>query len=212
VKNEDSPRIQLAEAIATVHEFVVHASALAGMGIKLPVPCELGSLAREIIEMLSRMPQDAEPSTGVPRDGVSTEYRSDTTIASGATTSSQRPSVGEPTVRRKTMRDAILDVIEGGEVMSVHQVTQRLHEAGFSANPNTVSNELSRWARLGELDRPRRGHYWRAQAPRDEEAQPPTANHSPTAQQKWREGPGLDFGTRKENAYGEGQPAQELEV
>jgi hypothetical protein len=173
VKNEDSPRIQLTEAIATVHEFVVHASALAGMGIKLPVPYELEPLAREIIEMLRRTPQDAERSTGVSRDGVSTEHRSDTTSTSAATTGSK--------LRRKTLRDAIRDVIKEGELVSVHQVVQRLREAGFSANPNVASNELSRWAKLGELDRPRRGHYRRAQAPRDEEAQPPIANHAPTA-------------------------------
>ena len=194
MENENSPRVQLAEAIATVREFVVHASALAGMGAEPTLPCELEPLAREIIVMLNRTPQDAERSTAVPRDGASTEDRSDTTIISETTTGSKSLSVGEPTVRplgkdplarRKTLREAVFDVIKEGEVVSVPQVVQRLSETGVPATPSTASNELSRWTKLGHLDRPRRGHYQRVQTPKDQEVQPPTTNHV------------FDFGARK---------------
>jgi hypothetical protein len=205
MKSEDSPRVQLAEAIATVREFVVHASALARMGIKPPLPHELESLAREIIAMMNRTPQDAERSTVVSRDGVSTEHRSDTTTASAATTGSQNLSVSEPTVRRKTLRGAILHVLKEGEVVSVHEVVQRLREEGFPANLNiaSASNELSRWVKLGVLDRPRRGHYRRAQAPREEEVRPPTAHHTQTA--RWED---ANFDLGKDDTYDRSIPAK----
>lgn len=196
MENDHSPRVQLVEAIATVHEFVVHASALAGMGIKLSLPRELEPLAHEIITMLGRTPQDAECSTAVSYGGVGTENRCDTTITGGVTA----------VRKRKPLRDAILEVIREGEVVSIDQVVQRLSEAGFSANPGTASNELSRLARLGELDKPRRGHYRRAQAPKDEEVQPPTTNHTPTVQQAWTED--ADFDSRREEPYGAGTTAE----
>jgi hypothetical protein len=65
--------------------------------------------------------------------------------------------------RPRTVRCAVLTVIRPGETVKVGAVVGRLEAAGLATNPDTVSNELSRWTRQGVLDRPARGTYrWRA--------------------------------------------------
>lgn len=71
------------------------------------------------------------------------------------------PMAGEvdPLKPAPSIRDAVLTVIQPGEDVTVGVVADRLKVMGISANRNTVSNELGRWAKEGKLERPARGIY-----------------------------------------------------
>jgi hypothetical protein len=97
-------------------------------------------------------------------------------INAGEPEGSRRVTWQEPE-SRPTIRDTILTVIQPGEEVSAGVVLERLTEAGFVTNRDTVSNELSRWAHEGKLERPVRGTY-RAVIVTD-----PARDHEPLAAQ-----------------------------
>lgn len=192
---DSSTKGQVAEAIAIMHNYLALARALAELGLEPPVPPGLESLGREIMAMVHPSRQDtgalATATTQQPSDRGEDHPKNGDSDPGSAERLAGLPSElpylddrivwADPPLPRRTSRDAIIALIKPNEVVSVPEVARRLQAAGFSGNPNTVSNELSRWAKLGALEKPQRGQYRRRPAPPD---RAPTATpESPSAQQ-----------------------------
>ncbi|MGH4010368.1 MAG: hypothetical protein ACRDTH_19780 [Pseudonocardiaceae bacterium] len=186
---------QLAEAIAIVRNYLGLARAMAELGLEPPVPSDLESLGREIMAVVHPTPQDTGGSHAVttqqptdrgedqPRDGFSDQGSVEKMVAPALERPHREEGIvwADPPPPRRTLRDAMITLIKPNEVVSVSEVARRLQADGFSGNQNTVSNELSRWAKLGVLEKPQRGQYRRARASTD--GAPAATPESPSAQQ-----------------------------
>jgi hypothetical protein len=192
---DSSTKGQLAEAITIMRNYLTLARALEALGLEPPVPPDLESLGREIMAVVHSVARDTSGSHTVttqqpadrgedhPRDGFSNQGSAEGVFgpASGRPRREEGMIWADPPPPRQTSRDAIIALIKPDEVVSVPEVTRRLQAAGFSGNQNTVSNELSRWAKLGVLKKPQRGQYRRPSTPTDRA--PAATPESPSAQQ-----------------------------
>lgn len=169
-------RTKIEIATDTLRDLVAHFEALAEMGVAVAIPAELADACQKIVRLAGapmgeihvtgdsvgrdKITVPAEEVAAIPRPSQNGEGRSSAAtepvhLKAIADVDPNEPD-GPP---RATLRDAILTVIQPGETVTVGDVVSRLEAAGIAANPDTVSNELSRRTREGVLERPARGTY-----------------------------------------------------
>jgi len=157
-------RTQIELATDTLRNLLLHLEVLAEMGVPPQIPAELADSCRRIARL-------AEASVGASVGKASTDDR--TPAPRAGELPEPQPNGGEmmrlkarivaesqPFVPpRTTVRVAVLSVVQPGEEVSAGVVVERLKNLGVTTNPDTVSNELSRWTPEGVLERPSRGKY-----------------------------------------------------
>lgn len=185
-------RTQFEIVTDTLRNFLAHFEALAEMGVAVAIPAELADACQKIVRLAgapvgethvtgdsvggNKITVPAEDVAEIPRPSQNGEGRPSAAtepvhLKAVADVDPSEPD-GPP---RATIRDTILTVIWPGETVTVGDVVGRLEAAGIAANPDTVSNELSRRTREGVLERPARGTY-RAVVITD-----PSRDHEPLA-------------------------------
>jgi len=192
-------RTQIDRVTDTLQSLAAHLKALAEMGIPPPIPDKLADSCREIVRLAEASVskssiEDRTPASRVgelpepPPNGEASPPRAAESTPLPLSALTFVPEIPP----RHTIRQAVLDAVQPGEDVSVKVVIERLEAAGVTANPDTVSNELSRWTRDGVLERPSRGRYRLTSTD-------PTRDHEPLAARERpedQEGMGSDAATR----------------
>jgi len=156
-------RTQIELATDTLRNLLPPLEALAEMGVPLQIPAELVDSCRKIARLAEAPVGKAsiQERTLAPRAGELPEPppNGEFSPARAAELAQRFADVRHQVPPRPTVRVAVLSVVQPGEEVSAGVVVERLKNLGVTTNPDTVSNELSRWTHEGVLERPSRGKY-----------------------------------------------------
>lgn len=194
-------------ATETLRSILSPLKALNELGLPLQIPAELVDLCREIARLSEGSGSSPALDTGTPsstagelpepppNSEVSPEAQLSKIVSSGSGnmaaggtggirgSSGTFMGLGTVAPPRATIRQAVIAVIHPGEEVSVKAVIERLKVAGVTANPDTVSNELSRRTAEGVLERPARGMYRLASPDLTRDHEPLAAEERPDDQE-----------------------------